>query len=987
MLNLIGNPNESIQLPVIFLDFMTGVEILVNQYLKIGLASSLVKGNQSRFIPPSGNTILHIFGTWLFDAIHLNRKSFEEGTALSTKILITIMSQKHTTDFLPIYSSSFFSSMKKALDQDGRVLITSITSSTSLFTLSLKGIRCLIPYFVKSILRICSCKAILADHVLPAEHVRRSALDIMSNLICYANHFNETKFFSLDVNIDSPDTTTTTTSGGGIPTSSSNNSLYNSTGSNTNTPTLTHKKAANTKTPSLSSSVNISSSSSSNSLIQIDNYIQLHEIYSNILLSALEKESNHNNIEKILSLTFVWQFETLSKGEREFVKKSLKLIILKIKNKIWSEEVRIRGVRSLSEMAIHYPQLGQKGYVIANHVVESLCKIIISIGIPSASSLSSTTSGVMSSSSSSSVSNHEYISALSYSCIRKWILTDDQWIFNDTHRDTRHLILSVIVHGLGQGKSNEFGSLSGMDGNISDSSSGSEKSISSSQSSSSTSNRLRRKEKRKEADKSSSSSSSYNDLHRESMQGSDCIRKEAKFTLQSILNHLGNFPPASGASIFSSLATEENIIQSMISSEQSSVTSESYALHRLRYFMTDDHVILCFIDRDDLQVDGKPCVCVIVRDATGRYTWDTTLSFLPLQTPQEEENPIPLHLKYKNPFIENNDDDDDDDDTVDSYYIQNLKDEENRNSSSPYIPVTSCFESKSTKQLSEIELPKVMEFLCKNNNNNNNNDKQSSSSSSSSSSSKDSKPMQIVTKQVQNEIELFTKKKYNLDYDIRIHNPSPTKMENECKFNQSRMLLSHLGFLSIENHDKLYPIGMTSYFYSLLKQLDQQSERICIRVGVLYIADNQKEETQWYGNQHGNLDYQQFIATLGWGVELPSHLGYSGTLDTSGSMAGLYAPYWADMEVEMIFQVCTLMPNNSTYPDHSHKRVQSTNGTCIVVWLENLSDFQPALIWKRIRHSALIITVTPLEYGLYRIHLHSKSSSDIVCSFFFIVCT
>mmetsp|Transcript_9483 Transcript_9483/g.18900 ORF Transcript_9483/g.18900 Transcript_9483/m.18900 type:complete len:83 (+) Transcript_9483:3-251(+) len=71
--------------------------MLVNQYLKIGLGAKTESSN--RYIPPTGNTILHIFGSWLFDAIHMNRNGFDEGTALATKTLVTMVSQKIKQNF------------------------------------------------------------------------------------------------------------------------------------------------------------------------------------------------------------------------------------------------------------------------------------------------------------------------------------------------------------------------------------------------------------------------------------------------------------------------------------------------------------------------------------------------------------------------------------------------------------------------------------------------------------------------------------------------------------------------------------------------------------------------------------------------------------------------------------------------------------------------------------------------------------------------
>lgn len=99
-----GNPNQTIQHPNIFLAFMNGVEMLVNQFLKIGIGN---KKRRVRNLPPDGNTILHVFGQWLFEAILGGQDSFDEGIALAIKILLMIFTTKHRTDFLPTYLARF----------------------------------------------------------------------------------------------------------------------------------------------------------------------------------------------------------------------------------------------------------------------------------------------------------------------------------------------------------------------------------------------------------------------------------------------------------------------------------------------------------------------------------------------------------------------------------------------------------------------------------------------------------------------------------------------------------------------------------------------------------------------------------------------------------------------------------------------------------------------------------------------------------------
>jgi len=149
--DILGNPNQTITNPAIFLAFMNGVEMLVNQYLKIGISN---KKRKVRNLPPDGNTILHVFGQWLFEAIQFGPEHFDEGTALALKILINIITTKNRTRYLPTYMARFCVSLQQALIKDGRLLIAAINNGSNLLPFEIKGTRSLIPAFVYAVHRI-----------------------------------------------------------------------------------------------------------------------------------------------------------------------------------------------------------------------------------------------------------------------------------------------------------------------------------------------------------------------------------------------------------------------------------------------------------------------------------------------------------------------------------------------------------------------------------------------------------------------------------------------------------------------------------------------------------------------------------------------------------------------------------------------------------------------------------------------------------------
>ena len=826
ILNLTGNPNETIDQPPNLIAFMNGVEVIVNQFLKIGF--SIDKNSTGILIPPTGNTILNIFGSWLFDCILLNRPGFEEGTALAMKILSNIMITTHKTDFLPVYISSYFSCLQRALSTEGRVLVSAITSSTNIFTKEIKGVRCLVPLFFSAIQKVLSGRIKSVENVMPSEHFRKACLQIFSTIICLPNHLGTTKF----------------------------------------------------ATKSLSG-------------IEVPDYHSLKAHFSTLLTEALTKETNLSNTELLLNLSYIWCIEDID-NNCDFARQIIGLIIRKITQNRWTPDIIIPAFNVLILMSQLYHKI-DKGYEQANLIVDQLCRIIINIGNPPSN-------------------NMEKISCLAFKCVSSWIMTD-QWLLQ--FKETRVSLLTAIVTAL-------TGKPSGSNSNSNDSSEtiintpGLNNSTNSSSSSSSSSSSKKKDKKKNKEEKnalasSQPSKSELKSLASELNNQSVFIKEAAQNTLMTILNHLGNFPTLSGASVLSTLAIEDDILQEIIDGSNGQITNHQ-TKEFMRYYITDDRVLLCLIDRP-YHPSGHPQVCIIVRDKTGRYAWDSSLTYLSTSNHDENQPQLPI------------------------YHEEN-------------IPITGIpFQASSVKPMDVNELSNVLNYL---------------------SSTATNSAFKNVQFQVQKEFTSLKRNNFKLSQDISTKIPKPADTyASDCKFQQSRMFLSHIGYLSLENRSKLFPITMNSSFYEALRQLDEKAERITINVGVLFGNKNQGED-EWFGNEGGSLDYQEFISTLGWGVNLSSHRGHKGILEDTGCNV---APYWSDYSTEIIFQVTTLIPNRNDIPDHSHKRKAALHCSTLVMWLEDFGSFQSQWIWKHVRYNIIIIVIVPLEFGLYSVRIFSKNDS------------
>lgn len=127
-------------------------------------------------------------------------------------------------------------------------------------------------------------------------------------------------------------------------------------------------------------------------------------------------------------------------------------------------------------------------------------------------------------------------------------------------------------------------------------------------------------------------------------------------------------------------------------------------------------------------------------------------------------------------------------------------------------------------------------------------------------------------------------------------------------FSSGRLLLTHLGYLSPDSRERVTPLAASESFLAKLDQLDAAPSRVCATVPVMFARDaSATVHALLYGVEPKDAaavsaavsaDFVAFLGALGWPVDLATHPGFCGPLPRD---AGLVAPYFADMNREVIF--------------------------------------------------------------------------------------
>eukprot|EP01102_Stenamoeba_stenopodia_P010826 TRINITY_DN3297_c0_g1_i1.p1 TRINITY_DN3297_c0_g1~~TRINITY_DN3297_c0_g1_i1.p1 ORF type:complete len:906 (-),score=180.91 TRINITY_DN3297_c0_g1_i1:183-2900(-) len=580
--------------------------------------------------------------------------------------------------------------------------------------------------------------------------------------------------------------------------------------------------------------------------LEADVYSQLKPFISSILIQALGNETHPPNIQMILHLIFTYQCEDIAQNA-DFIKQAIQSIVSKVSSHTaWPIDVQLSALRVLSMMTSIYSKI-EAANEHARYTVSTLCKY----------AMAQIDAGWNMAEEKEAKENEGLVAEIFYT-ISNWVVVDTQWILND--KKTLVQVLEAVVSGLSPGKQIEVPAPA-------EASKGKQPPPPSSSSSSS-----------RERKQVSTPDFKAATPTKKTVKSFEKIKEAADYTLQNLLNGLGNFPTSCGPSRTSTLVTEEELLIDLYlkgGSEESGTTPADTKQY-IRYFTVDSAMIIAVIDRP--YEDGGPAATVILRDKTGKYAWDTKLAFLPL--PEQNKGPaIPYDENDRSAHAE------------------------------PFLG--------EAVELDASQLADIYSFLDKR---------------------KNTQIVNYTSKQVESEKKYLEAHKFSLNEDIAISPPAPANIySGSCKIQQGRLFLNHLGFLSIENKGRVCLVDQNANFFKNLQYLDSYHERECQKIGVVYIAKGQTNEADWFNNLGGSTDYQEFISALGWGINIGTHNGFIGGLDKKAN--GELAPYYATYNTEVIFHVATLMPNVNDEANGKFKKISSDH--VIIVWCEDLELFKP----------------------------------------------
>ncbi|KAI8895011.1 hypothetical protein BC833DRAFT_602787 [Globomyces pollinis-pini] len=235
----------------------------------------------------------------------------------------------------------------------------------------------------------------------------------------------------------------------------------------------------------------------------------------------------------------------------------------------------------------------------------------------------------------------------------------------------------------------------------------------------------------------------------------------------------------------------------------------------------------------------------------------------------------------------------------------------------------------------------------------------------------------LVEQQIEEELKSSLAYQDTLAFiDIPRYN-SQILTQDRGSFSIPRLLLSHLGQLSFE-HLKASGLQLLQKSTNLLrdiKGLDRKSCREVAKFAVVYVGPGQEDEYSIFRNITGSIEYDEFVSSLGWEIDIGEHPGYCGGLDSNMVINGK-AVYYCNSTIEMVFHDITKFPTDLTDSKQLKKKRHIGNDHVHIVWNEHYRDYKNGTIGGDFGNA--IIVISPLVNGMYTIHTFKD---DTVASF------
>ncbi|XP_025023994.1 ral GTPase-activating protein subunit alpha-1 isoform X5 [Python bivittatus] len=448
------------------------------------------------------------------------------------------------------------------------------------------------------------------------------------------------------------------------------------------------------------------------------------------------------------------------------------------------------------------------------------------------------------------------------------------------------------------------------------------------------------------------------------------ISVAARTVIAHLVNHLGHYPMSGGPAMLTSQVCENNDNPFC---ENLELSPELFENPNLQFFVLNNTTLVsCIQIRAEENMPGgglsaglvsaNSNVRIIVRDLSGKYSWDSAIMYGPPPLCGLSE---PTAFMLSLPHQEKSEDSSEPTAYAEEMYVKDgitlplkrrfrdsvptwdtIKDEEDAlDELLQYVGITSPECLQRTGVSLNIPAPQP---ICV-------------------SEKQENDVINAILKQDTEERDFIEKHFSDLNMKA-MEQDEPIPQKPYSAFYYCRLLLSILGMNSWDKRRSFHLLKKNEKLLRELRNLDSRQCRETHKIAVFYVAEGQEDKHSILTNTGGSQAYEDFVAGLGWEVNLTNHCGFMGGLQKNKS-TGLTTPYFATSTVEVMFHVSTRMPSDSD--DSLTKKLRHLgNDEVHIVWSEHTRDYRRGIIPTEF--GDVLIVIYPMKNYMFSIQIMKK---------------
>uniref|UniRef100_A0A8C1GEW4 Ral GTPase activating protein, alpha subunit 1 (catalytic) n=1 Tax=Cyprinus carpio TaxID=7962 RepID=A0A8C1GEW4_CYPCA len=471
----------------------------------------------------------------------------------------------------------------------------------------------------------------------------------------------------------------------------------------------------------------------------------------------------------------------------------------------------------------------------------------------------------------------------------------------------------------------------------------------------------------------------------------------ARTVISHLVNHLGHYPMSGGPATLTSQVCEN---QDNPYSESADLTPELFDAPNLQFFVLNGTTLLSYLQiraEDGLPGGGmsagltttSACVRVIVRDISGKHSWDSAVLYGPPHciTPSQT-----LHLysssnqaggdrergRDEDSLERSSQEEPEDGDVKEDREEEELEEEDEEEEAGLELMAPQakrrCREvipSWDSLQDGEDSLDEMLQYLGYSS--------PECLQRTGALLNIPAPPPTCVSEKQENDVINAILKQCTEERDFTLHRGNdlnmravvqqePSPQRPHSAFYYCKLLLNILGINSWEKRNSFHLLKKNEKLLRELKNLDSRQCRETHKIAVFYVAEGQEDKHSILSNTAGSQAYEDFVSGLGWEVNLTSHCGFMGGLQRNKS-TGLTMPYFATSTVEVMFHVSTRMPPDSD--DSLTKKLRHLgNDEVHIIWSEHSRDYRRGIIPTEF--GDVLIIIYPMKNHMYSIQIIKK---------------